>query len=66
MIFCVRRVHGFLNGRWPRIAPQSGRITEHNGKIRLVIPLHTPVNATTTGTLAKTAGLVPEQFRELL
>lgn len=37
-----------------------------NGKIRLVIPRHNPIHAITMGGIAKTAGLTPEQFRELL
>jgi hypothetical protein len=31
-----------------------------------VIPRHNPINAITMGGIAKTAGLTPEQFRELL
>jgi predicted RNA binding protein YcfA (HicA-like mRNA interferase family) len=49
-----------------RIARQSGHIIMSNGKIRLVIPRHDPINAITMGGIAKTAGLTPEQFRELL
>jgi len=49
-----------------RIARESGHIVMSNGKIRLVIPRHDPVNAITMGGIAKTAGLTPEQFRELL
>jgi hypothetical protein len=37
-----------------------------NGKIRLVIPRSSPLNAFTMGGIAKTAGLTPEQFRALL
>jgi hypothetical protein len=37
-----------------------------NGKVRLVIPRHNPINAITMGGIAKTAGLTPEQFRALL
>ena len=49
-----------------RIARQSGHIIMSNGKIRLVIPRHDPIDAITMGGIAKTAGLTPEQFRELL
>jgi len=49
-----------------RIARESGHIIMSNGKIRLVIPRHDPINAITMGGIAKTAGLTPEQFRELL
>lgn len=31
-----------------------------------MIPRHNPINAITMGGIAKTAGLTPEQFRELL
>ena len=48
------------------IARESGHIIMSNGKIRLVIPRHSPINAITMGGIAKTAGLTPEQFRELL
>jgi hypothetical protein len=37
-----------------------------NGKIRLIVPRHNPINALTMGSIAKDAGLTPEQFRELL
>jgi predicted RNA binding protein YcfA (HicA-like mRNA interferase family) len=49
-----------------RIARESGHIIMSNGKVRLVIPRHNPINAITMGGVAKTAGLTPEQFRELL
>ena len=37
-----------------------------NGQTRLIIPRHHPINALTMGSLAKDAGLTPEQFRALL
>jgi len=49
-----------------RIARESGHIIMSNGKVRLVIPRHNPINAITMGGIAKTAGLTPEQFRALL
>ncbi len=49
-----------------RIARESGHIVMSNGKVRLVIPRHNPINAVTMGTIAKAAGLTPEQFRDLL
>lgn len=49
-----------------RVVRQSGHIVMSNGKIRLVIPRHNPVNALTMGDIAKDAGLTPEQFRERL
>ena len=36
-----------------------------NGKVRLVIPRHNPINAITMGAIARDAGLSPEQFRAL-
>jgi predicted RNA binding protein YcfA (HicA-like mRNA interferase family) len=49
-----------------RIARQSGHIVMTNGTIRLVIPRNKPINAITMGSIAKDAGLSPDQFRELL
>lgn len=37
-----------------------------NGRSRLVIPRHNPVNAITMGAIARDAGLTPDQFRALL
>ena len=37
-----------------------------NGKTRLIIPRHHPINALTMGGIAKDAGLTPDQFRALL
>jgi hypothetical protein len=37
-----------------------------NGKTRLVIPRHNPINAITMGAIARDAGLSAEQFRALL
>jgi hypothetical protein len=37
-----------------------------NGKQRLVIPRHNPINAITMGSIAKSAGLAPDDFRKLL
>ena len=48
------------------IARDSGHIIMSNGKIHLVIPRQDPINAITRGGIAKTAGLTPEQFRDLL
>lgn len=49
-----------------RIARQSGHIVMTNGKTRLVLPRHNPINAITMGAIAKNAGLTPEEFRQLL
>jgi predicted RNA binding protein YcfA (HicA-like mRNA interferase family) len=49
-----------------RVARQSGHIVMTNGKTRLAIPRHNPINAITLGAIAKAAGLTPEEFRKLL
>ncbi|MHC1766204.1 MAG: type II toxin-antitoxin system HicA family toxin [Verrucomicrobiia bacterium] len=51
-------------GYW--IARQSGHIIMTDGKRRLVIPRHDPVDAITMGNIAKAAGLSPDEFRKLL
>ena len=37
-----------------------------NGRVRLTIPRHNPINAFTMADIAKDASLTPEQFKELL
>jgi predicted RNA binding protein YcfA (HicA-like mRNA interferase family) len=49
-----------------RVARESGHVIMSNGKTRLVIPRHNPINAITMGHIAKAAGLTADQFRELL
>ena len=49
-----------------RIVRQSGHLVMSNGKTRLIIPRHSPINAITMGAIAKDAGLSPDQFRALL
>ena len=49
-----------------RVARQSGHLVMTNGKQRLVIPRHNPINSLTMGAIAKSAGLTPEKFRALL
>ena len=49
-----------------RIARQSGHIVMTNGKQRLVIPRHNPINAITMGSIARSAGVTPDEFRRLL
>ena len=39
-----------------RVTRQSGHIIMTDGKVRLVIPRHNPINAITVGGIAKTAG----------
>ena len=49
-----------------RVVRQSGHIVMSNGKVRLIIPRHNPINAITMGAIARDAGLTPEQFRGML
>ena len=49
-----------------RIVRQSGHIVMSNGRVRLIIPRHSPINAMTMGAIARDAGLTPDQFRALL
>lgn len=49
-----------------RIVRQGGHIVMSNGRVRLVIPRHDPINAITMGCIARDAGLTPEQFRDQL
>jgi predicted RNA binding protein YcfA (HicA-like mRNA interferase family) len=49
-----------------RIARQSGHVIMSNGKVRLSIPRHSPINAITMGAIARDAGLTPEQFLKFL
>jgi predicted RNA binding protein YcfA (HicA-like mRNA interferase family) len=51
-------------GYW--IARQSGHVIMTNGKVRLVIPRHNPIDAITMGNIAKAAGLSPQEFKALL
>jgi len=37
-----------------------------NGQTRLIIPRHSPINAITMGSIARDAGLTPDQFRAQL
>jgi len=49
-----------------QIAWQSGHIVTTNGVKRLVIPRHNPINSITMGSIAKSAGLTPDEFRRRL
>ncbi len=49
-----------------RIVRQRGHIVMSDGKTRLIIPRHDPINAITMGSIARDAGLTPDQFRALL
>ena len=49
-----------------QVARQSGHLVMTNGKQRLVIPRHNPINSLTMGAIAKSASLTPEEFRAML
>lgn len=49
-----------------RIVRQGKHLTMSNGSTMVQIPRHNTINAYTMGYIAKTAGLTPEQFRNLL
>jgi predicted RNA binding protein YcfA (HicA-like mRNA interferase family) len=49
-----------------RIAREGKHTIMSNGKIRLTIPRHNPINPFTMGEIARDAGLTPAQFKELL
>jgi len=49
-----------------RIAREGKHTVMSNSKVRLTIPRHNPINAFTMASIARDAGLTPEQFRELL
>jgi len=49
-----------------RIVREGKHTIMSNGKVRLTIPRHNPINAFTMADIARDAGLTPEQFRELV
>ena len=49
-----------------RIIRQSGHIVMSNGETRLIIPRANPVDPYTMGSIARDAGLTPDEFRKLL
>lgn len=49
-----------------QILRQSGHIIMIRDDVRLIIPRHNPINALTMGTIARDAGLTPDEFRRLL
>jgi predicted RNA binding protein YcfA (HicA-like mRNA interferase family) len=49
-----------------RIIRQGKHIIMSDGARTLTIPRHNPVNAFTMGQIARSAGLTPQQFRDLL
>jgi len=49
-----------------RIIRQSGHIVMSNGETRLIIPRANPVDPYTMGSIARDAGMTPDEFRKLL
>ena len=49
-----------------RIVRQSGHIVLSNGETRLVIPRSNTIDPYTMGSIARDAGLTPDEFRRLL
>lgn len=49
-----------------RVIRQSGHIVMSNGETRLVIPRANPVDPYTMGSIARDAGLMPDEFKKLL
>ena len=49
-----------------RVIRQGKHIIMSDGIIRLTIPRHDPINAYTMGTIARDAGLTPQEFKDLL
>ena len=49
-----------------RILRQSGHIVMSNGETRLIIPRANPIDPFTMGSIARDAGLTPDEFRKLL
>jgi predicted RNA binding protein YcfA (HicA-like mRNA interferase family) len=48
------------------IIRQSGHIVMSNGITRLVIPRANPIDPYTMGSIARDAGMTPDEFRRLL
>ena len=48
------------------IIRQSGHIVMSNGETRLIIPRANPVDPYTMGSIARDAGMTPDEFRKLL
>jgi hypothetical protein len=49
-----------------RIVREGKHTVLSNGRVRLTIPRHNPINAFTMADIARDAGLAPEKFREPL
>ena len=51
-------------GFW--IAHEGKHTIMSNGKVRLTVPRHNPINAFTMGSIAEDAGFSPEEFKRML
>jgi predicted RNA binding protein YcfA (HicA-like mRNA interferase family) len=49
-----------------RIVRQGKHIVMSDGNSRLIIPRHNSIHSITMGTIAKDAGLSPQEFKKLL
>jgi len=49
-----------------RIIRQSGHIVVSNGETRLIVPRANPIDPYTMGSIARDAGITPDEFRRLL
>jgi predicted RNA binding protein YcfA (HicA-like mRNA interferase family) len=49
-----------------RVIRQGGHIVMSNGETRLIIPRANPVDPYTMGSIARDAGMTPDEFRKLL
>ena len=49
-----------------RIIRQGGHIAMSNGETRLIIPRANPIDPYTMGSIARDAGMTPDEFRRLL
>ncbi|MGA9452075.1 MAG: type II toxin-antitoxin system HicA family toxin [Verrucomicrobiia bacterium] len=49
-----------------RIIRQGGHIVMSNGETRLIIPRANPVDPYTMGSIARDAGMTPDEFRKWL
>lgn len=48
-----------------RIIRQGGHLVMSNGETRLIIPRANPIDPYTMGSIARDAGLTPDEFRRL-
>lgn len=64
-ISCTQAVRVFSKIGF-RVAREGKHTIMSNGRVRLTIPRHNPINPFTMGEIARDAGLTPEQFKALL